>query len=92
VIDATSSSNVTGTIKTSPTASIALSADDLAAPLENTTSYFSAMYNSPFSTRWLVLTFGTESSLTAGVGWDNVTGLGTPNGLTFVKDVVAAAP
>ena len=92
VIDATSTSNVTGTIKTSPTTSIALSADDLAAPLENTTSYFSAMYNSPFSTRWFVLTFGTDSSLTTGVGWDNVTGLGTPNGLNFVKDVVAAAP
>lgn len=92
VIDATSTSNVTGTIKTSPTASIAVSADALAAPLENTTSYFSAMYNSPFSTRWFVLTFGTDSSLTTGVGWDNVTGLGTPNGLTFVKDVVAAAP
>jgi len=92
VIDATSTSNVTGTIKTSPTASIAVSADDLAAPLENTTSYFSAMYNSPFSTRWFVLTFGTDSSLTTGLGWDNVTGLGTPNGLTFVNDVVAAVP
>jgi subtilase family serine protease len=92
VIDASSTSNVTGTIKTSATTSIAVSADDLAAPLENTTSYFSAMYNSPFSTRWFVLTFGTDSSLTTGVGWDNVTGLGTPNGLTFVKDVVAAAP
>jgi hypothetical protein len=50
------------------------------------------MYNSPFSTRWFVLTFGTDTSLTTAPGWDNVTGLGTPNGLKFVQAVVAAAP
>jgi subtilase family serine protease len=75
-----SPTNVTGTINGSP-----VSANDLAAPLENTTSYFSAIYNSPFSTRWFVITFGTDSSLVTGPGWDNVTGLGTPNGLDFVN-------
>ena len=62
-----------------------VSADSLAAPLENTTSYYSALYNSPFSTRWFVITFGTDSSLTVTPGWDNVTGVGTPNGANFVN-------
>ncbi len=72
--------NVTGIINSNP-----VSADSLAAPLGNTTSYFSALYNSPFSTRWFVLTFGTDSSLTVTPGWDNVTGLGTPDGAKFVN-------
>lgn len=90
VIDETSSKNVTGTIYNPPAAPVPVSADDLAGPLENTTNYVSAMYNSPFSTRWFVLTFGTDTSLTTGPGWDNVTGLGTPNGQKFVQAVVAA--
>ena len=77
-----SPNNVTGAIDGNP-----VSADALASPLGNTTSYFSALYNSPFSTRWFVLTFGTDTSLTTGPGWDNVTGLGTPNGLSFINDI-----
>ncbi len=65
----------------------AISADDLAEPLENTTTYYSALYNSPFSTRWFVITFGTDSSLTTDVGWDNVTGVGIPNGANFVNAI-----
>jgi subtilase family serine protease len=65
----------------------AISADALASPLGNTTSYFSALYNSPFSTRWFVITFGTDTSLTTGPGWDNVTGVGTPNGLSFINGI-----
>lgn len=78
--------NVTGTITVNgnPTN---LSADQLAAPLVNTTGFYSALYNSPFSTRWFVLTFGTDSSLVVTPGWDNVTGLGTPNGATFVNAI-----
>jgi subtilase family serine protease len=34
---------------------------------------------------WFVLSFGTDSSLTVNRGWDNVTGLGTPNALQFVN-------
>jgi subtilase family serine protease len=55
--------------------------------LFNTTTYYSALYNSPFSTRWFVITFGTDTSLTTGPGWDNVTGVGTPNGLNFVNAI-----
>ena len=79
-----SPNNVTGTI-TTPSGTINLTADQLAGPLQNTTQYYSALYNSPFSTRWFVLTFGTDSSLVVTPGWDNVTGVGTPNGQAFVN-------
>jgi subtilase family serine protease len=55
--------------------------------LFSTTTYYSALYNSPFSTRWFVITFGTNTSLTTGPGWDNTTGVGTPNGLNFVNAI-----
>jgi hypothetical protein len=75
-----SATNVTGVVN-----GVSVTADQLAAPLGNTTAYVSALYNSPFSTRWFVLTFGTDSSLTTAPGWDNVTGVGTPNGANFVN-------
>jgi subtilase family serine protease len=59
--------------------------------LENTTNFVSALFQSSSSTRWDVFVFGTDSSLTTGPGWDNVTGLGTPNGLPFINAAVAAA-
>jgi subtilase family serine protease len=74
--------NVAGTINGTP-----VSANQLAAPLGNTTSFVSALYNSPFSTRWFVLTFGTDTSLVTGPGWDNVTGVGTPDALHFVNAI-----
>jgi subtilase family serine protease len=36
---------------------------------------------------WIILSFGTDSSLFTTHGWDDVTGLGTPNGLNFVNAV-----
>lgn len=59
--------------------------------LGNTTNFVSALFQSSSSTRWDVFVFGTDTSLTTGPGWDNVTGLGTPNGLNFINAVVAAA-
>ena len=75
-----SANNVQGTVNGTP-----WTADQLAAPLFNTTTYYSAFYNSPFSTRWFVITFGTDTGLTTGPGWDNVTGLGVPDGAAFVN-------
>ena len=86
VTDVSSAGNVTGAITTA-SGTQGYSADDLASPLEGTAGYTSAFYNSPFSTRWFVLTFGTDSSLSTGPGWDDVTGVGTPNGAPFVKAV-----
>jgi len=82
IVPVGSANNVTGLIDGNP-----VSADSLASPLGNTTSYFSALYNSPFSTRWFVITFGTDTSLTTGPGWDNVTGVGTPNGANFINAI-----
>ena len=67
---------------------------DCAAPpctLGNTTNFVSALFQSSSSTRWDVFVFGTDTSLTTGPGWDNVTGLGTPNGMNFINAAVAAA-
>ena len=86
VVATTGPDNVTGTIHQPPQPPIVETADELAAPLENTTDYVSALYNGT-STRWYVITFGTDTSLTTGPGWDNVTGLGTPNGASFVTAV-----
>jgi subtilase family serine protease len=100
-----SPNNVTGTISIpntppKPPTIIHESAKALAAPsacaappcsLENTTNFVSALFQSSSSTRWDVFVFGTDSSLTTGPGWDNVTGLGTPNGLAFINAAVVAA-
>jgi subtilase family serine protease len=78
--------NVTGTIQDA-SGTQHLSASELAAPLSGQPKFISALYNSPFSTRWFVITFGVDTSLEAGPGWDQATGLGTPNGWRFVQAV-----
>jgi subtilase family serine protease len=82
IVPVGSPTNVTGVIDGNP-----VSADELAAPLGSTTTYYSALYNSPASRRWDVVTFGTDSSLTTGPGWDNITGVGTPDGAAFVNAI-----
>jgi subtilase family serine protease len=87
IVPFSSADNVTGTVTVNGTPTD-FSAAQLAAPLGNTSSFFSALYNSPGDTRWYVLTFGTDSSLVVAPGWDNVTGVGTPNGAAFVNALV----
>ncbi len=82
VVPVSSPNNVTGVINGTPH-----SADDLAGPLDGTTIYLSTLFQSPASTRWDVFTFGTDSSLATAVGWDNVTGVGTPDAWNFVNAV-----
>ncbi|HET7500937.1 MAG TPA: S53 family peptidase [Kofleriaceae bacterium] len=77
--------NVTGQITTA-SGTTALSAEDLAHPATST-PFISALYNSPFSTRWFVLSFNTDTSLAAAPGWDNVTGVGAPDGAAFVAAI-----
>ena len=83
VTNLTSPNNVTGVL-TDSGGTNKVSATELAAPLYNLPSFISALYNSPISTRWFVITFGLDSTLTVGPGWDNSTGLGTPNPPEFV--------
>jgi subtilase family serine protease len=66
------------------------SAELLEVP-STTPDFIGTLYNGT-STRWYALSFGTDSSLNTGPGWDDVTGLGTPNGATFITDVVASIP
>jgi subtilase family serine protease len=91
IVQIGSAHNVTGviTLPGNPPTTMVQTADDLAGPLENTKLFVSALFNSPSSTRWDVFTFGTDSSLTTGPGWDNVTGVGTPKGVAFINGVVA---
>ena len=86
VVNFSSPNNVTGTLVDSNGTST-MRASELAAPLNNQPNFVSALYNSPFSTRWFVISFGVDSTLTTGPGWDVATGLGTPNGWNFVQAV-----
>ncbi len=84
VLPYSSSHNVTAAIQEFPFLTDTYTAAQLAAPLENTTSFYSALWDYPLNQdTTLVLTFGTDSGLTTTAGWDNVTGLGTPNGKAF---------
>jgi subtilase family serine protease len=83
VVNSSSPNNVNGVIQ-DPGGTSPVNSWELAAPLYNLPTFYSALYNSPFSTRWFVLTFGVDSTLETGKGWDPATGLGTPNGWHFV--------
>jgi subtilase family serine protease len=88
VTEVSSPFNVAGIIFNPPNSPVVESPADLAAPLDGTTKYISALVQSSTSTRWDVFTFGTDSSLVTGPGWDNVTGLGTPVALPFLQQIV----
>lgn len=61
---------------------VAYSQWDLAQPYQNSPTFYEALW-SPYYL--YTLTFGTDSSLTTNVGWDNVTGVGTPNGVNYLS-------
>lgn len=90
VVAVTGPNNVSGFTDSPPLPPTNFSAAALAAPLENPVDqvdFMSLMYQGT-TTRWYALTFGADTSLNAVPGWDNVTGLGTPNGLNFVNAFV----
>jgi subtilase family serine protease len=83
VVPVGSPSNVTATIQES-TVTNQYTAAQLAAPLEGTTTFYSVLWDYPlYQDTTYVLTFGTDSGLKTARGWDDVTGLGTPNGKAF---------
>ena len=82
IVPVSSPSNVVGTIIDTNGAQF-YSAADLAAPLEGTTKFVSAFWQ--IGTEFVNLTFGTDTSLKTAPGWDDVTGFGTPVGLTFIN-------
>lgn len=86
VTNVNSQDNVTGTLTDSGGTDI-IGEWELAAPLQGLPTFVSALYNSPYSTRWFVVTFGLDSTLPVGPGWDPATGLGTPYPPAFVHAV-----
>ncbi len=83
VTPVTSNTNVTASIKQSSTVTDSYTADEV---IGLSGSYYDGLWNYPFfpgNDFLLVVSFGTDSSLTTGPGWDNVTGVGTPNGQNF---------
>ena len=91
ILPLTSSANVTGTIVDS-TGTTKYSAASIAAPLEKSTSFISALWDYPlYQDTAYVLTFGTDSGLKVTKGWDNVTGVGVPNPGGLAKYLKAAS-
>ena len=85
IVPHTSKTNVTGTI-VDASGTTQYSADSLAAPLEGTTGYFSALWNYPLNPGVVfLLTFGTDSGLQTTAGYDYVTGVGVPNPKAFAE-------
>jgi len=90
VVPLGSSYDVSGTITASGQVT-RYSPFQLVAP-ETPAPFLSTMWEERTPTSygdWLVISFGTDSSLFTGPGWDDVTGVGTPNGLDFVNAVAS---
>jgi subtilase family serine protease len=83
VVPVGSPTNVTATIQDF-NGTTSYRAAQLAAPLESTTIFYSVLWDYPlFQDTTYVLTFGTDSGLVTAPGWDDVTGMGVPNGKAF---------
>jgi subtilase family serine protease len=79
-------SDPAGTVYDSSGATFYSANDLVTGLLYSQTKFPSAIW--PFDSEdALVLSFGTDSSLTVTPGWDNVTGFGEPNGLPFIQGV-----
>jgi hypothetical protein len=93
VLPVGSSNNVSGSVTDPIFGARSFSAGSLAAPLEGTTIYYSALWDYPlYQNTTYLLTFGTDTGLQTAPGWDNVTGLGTPNGQAFADYFNPAHP
>jgi subtilase family serine protease len=62
-------------------------ADLFSGSLDTNTGFTSAIWPFVGGDTYAVIGFGVDTSLTVTPGWDNVTGYGTPNGLTFINAV-----
>jgi subtilase family serine protease len=85
VLPLSSVTNLTGTIYDSSGATFYSAANLFAGQTYTSTGFTSAVLNLGDDTD-LAISFGLDSSLTVSKGWDNVTGWGTPNVNTYLKD------
>ncbi len=86
VLAVTSPGNVYGSIVDASGATSYTSAAIFDGLVEGATAYTTAVWNLGGGYD-VALSFGLDTSLTVTKGWDNVTGYGTPNGLTFLNAV-----
>jgi hypothetical protein len=84
VLPLSSPTNVTGTIVDKNGSTFYSPAALFDGALYGNTGFTSAIWNLG-SSDYADFGFGIDSSLTVGKGWDNATGFGTPNGLTFIN-------
>lgn len=90
IVPVSSPLNVTGSITVGHRTEYE-SASDLVEPLETRAPFLSALWELDQSGYgWFVVSFGTDNSLFTSPGWDDVTGLGTPNALNFINAVAPA--
>jgi subtilase family serine protease len=83
ILPVTFGTNVTGVVEDSA-GKKSYTAAQLASPLEGSTKYISAVWDYPLEQDTaILLTFGTDSGLATTKGWDDVTGVGVPNGKAF---------
>lgn len=84
IVPHASPTNVAGSVFDSNGATF-YSAPDLISEDLFTTQFVSAIWPAVPSSVDIVVSFGTDSSLVVTKGWDDVTGFGVPNGLTFIN-------
>jgi len=88
IVPVGSPNNVTASIQESKTVTNVYTPAEVAGVTGG--KFLSALWDYPFSAdTTLALTFGTDSGLTTKTGWDNVTGVGTPNGKAFADSFKA---
>jgi hypothetical protein len=84
VVPVGSPTNVTASIQESTIITNNYSAADLAVPLDGTTTFYTVLVDDTvIQDTEFVLTYGTDTGLKTVPGWDDATGLGTPNGKAF---------
>jgi subtilase family serine protease len=85
VMPISSPTNVSGSITDSSGTTTYSATDLFAGMIYGNTGFISAVSN--YQDSYYAISFGLDSSLTVTKGWDNVTGNGTPNGMTFLRAV-----
>ncbi len=86
IVPVTSATNAAGTVfdSSGPTYYSPLSLVS-AGVYPPTVDFVSAIW--PYQGSYAIEGFGLDSTLSVAIGWDNVTGFGVPNGLTFIQGV-----
>lgn len=84
IVPLSTPTNVAGTIFDSTGATYYSPSALISDGIQNATGFVTGML-SPDSTEGIILSFGTDTSLTVTKGWDNVTGYGVPIGLNFIN-------